>query len=422
MSTSSETNRISTSSTGMERQIEMYMNGLMGQTPDLPVDPAHLREAARETLDDRAWGYLDGGAGSGDTMSANRAAFRRWRLQPRMLRDVESRDLSTTVLGQTIRAPMLFAPIGVLGIIHEAAEVGVAEAARALDVPLVLSTAASRSMEDVAEAQGDGHRWFQLYWGKNDDVTESMVRRAEASGYSALVVTLDTTVLSWRDRDLENGYLPFLEGDGLGNYFSDPAFRSALDEPPEENPTQAILYFASMFSNPSLSWRDLDWLRDLTDLPIVLKGILDPADAVQAADHGVDGIIVSNHGGRQVDGAVAAIDALPRVADAVGDELELFFDSGIRRGSDILKAVALGARAVLVGRPYCHGLALNGADGAQTVMLNLLSELDLTLGLCGCASIREMTRDRILRADADGALTDASMPNPQAPGRGDGAQ
>lgn len=403
-------NQISTSSTGMERQIEVYMNGLTGQRPDLPVNPDDLRKAARDVLDERAWGYLDGGAGSGETMSANRAAFRRWRLQPRMLRDVESRDLSTTVLGRTIRAPMMFAPIGVLSIIHEDAETGVAKAAAALDLPLVLSTAASRSMEDVADAHGAGGlRWFQLYWGKNDDVTASMVRRAEENGYEAIVVTLDTTVLSWRDRDLENGYLPFLEGEGLGNYFSDPVFRSALDEPPEENPTQAILYFASMFSNPNLTWDDLTWLRGITDLPIVLKGILDPGDAARAADFGVDGVIVSNHGGRQVDGAVAALDALPRVADRVGDRLEVYFDSGIRRGSDILKAVALGARAVLVGRPYCHGLAVDGAKGAQTAMLNLLSELDLTLGLCGCTSVDEMTRERILRADASGTLTDASL-------------
>jgi len=403
-------NQISTSSTGMERQIEIYMNGLTGKCPDLPVNPDALREAARTALDARAWGYLDGGAGSGETMSANRAAFRKWPLQPRMLQDVESRDLSTTVLGQEIRAPMMFAPIGVLSIIHEEAEPAAAQAASALELPLVLSTAASRSMEEVAEAHGPGGlRWFQLYWGKNDDVTASMVRRAEESGYEAIVVTLDTTVLSWRDRDLEHGYLPFLEGEGLGNYFSDPVFRNVLDEPPEENPTQAILYVASMFSNPSLTWDDLHWLRDLTDLPIVLKGILDPVDAVRAADSGVDGIIVSNHGGRQVDGAVAALDALPRVADVVGDRLEVYFDSGIRRGSDILKAIALGARAVLVGRPYCHGLAIDGADGAQTVMLNLLSELDLTLGLCGCASIEEMTRDRLLRADASGTLTDASI-------------
>jgi len=397
-------NRVSSSSVGMERQVEMYMNGLQGKMPDYPVDPGKLRQAARDVLDDRAWGYLDGGAGSGDTMSANRAAFRRWRLEPRMLRGVENRDLTVQVLGTDIRAPMLFAPIGVLSIIHEEAEVAVAEAARRLELPLVLSTASSRSMEEVAGAQDDGTRWFQLYWGKNDDVTASMVERAEAAGYSALVVTLDTTVLSWRDRDLENGYLPFLEGEGLGNYFSDPAFREALDEPPEENPTQAILYFASMFSNPGLTWGDLDWLRDLTDLPIVLKGILSPADAERAADAGVEGVIVSNHGGRQVDGAVAALDALPRVADTVGDRLEIFFDSGIRRGSDILKALALGARAVLVGRPYCHGLALGGAEGAAAVMLNLLSDLDLTLGLCGCTGMDEMSRDRLLRAESDGSI------------------
>ncbi|PEN15185.1 alpha-hydroxy-acid oxidizing enzyme [Longibacter salinarum] len=396
--------RVSSSSVGMERQIEIYMNGLQGKAPDLPVDPDRLRIAAREVLDDRAWGYLDGGAGSGDTMSANRAAFRRWRLRPRMLQGVEDRDLHVQVLGSTIRAPMMFAPIGVLSIIHPAAEVAVAEAASTLNLPLVLSTAASRSMEEVADAQGDGARWFQLYWGKNDDVTASMVERAEASGYSAIVVTLDTTVLSWRDRDLENGYLPFLEGEGLGNYFSDPAFRRALDEPPEENPTQAILYFASMFSNPALTWDDLQWLRDLTDLPIVLKGILDPQDAKRAAEARVDGIIVSNHGGRQVDGAIAALDALPVVADAVGDQIEVFFDSGIRRGSDILKALALGARAVLVGRPYCHGLAIAGADGASEMMLNLLSDLDLTLGLTGCSSIDDVTRDLLLRADAEGGV------------------
>ncbi|HHP7236810.1 alpha-hydroxy-acid oxidizing protein [Longibacter sp.] len=397
-------NRVSSSSVGMERQVEMYMNGLQGNMPDYPVDPDKLRQAARDVLDDRAWGYLDGGAGSGDTMAANRAAFRRWRLEPRMLRGVENRDLSVQVLGTDIRAPLLFAPIGVLSIIHEQAEVAVAEASRRLDLPLILSTASSRSMEEVASAQGDGTRWFQLYWGKNDDVTASMVERAEAGGFSALVVTLDTTVLSWRDRDLENGYLPFLEGEGLGNYFSDPAFRGALDDPPEENPTQAILYFASMFSNPGLTWDDLDWLRDLTDLPIVLKGILSPTDAERAADAGVDGMIVSNHGGRQVDGAVAALDALPRVADAVGDRVEILFDSGIRRGSDILKALALGARAVLVGRPYCHGLALGGAEGAAAVMLNLLSDLDLTLGLCGCTGMDEMSRDRLLRAAPDGSI------------------
>ena len=393
---------VSASSVGMERQIQMYMEGLEGKTPDVPVDPTALRGAAREALDDRAWGYLDGGAGSGETMDANRAAFRRWRLRPRMLRGVEERDFSVSIFGDTFRAPLFFAPIGVLSIIHPEAEVAVARGAKALNLPMILSTASSRPMEEVADALGDTPRWFQLYWGKNPDVTRSMVERAEESGYSALVVTLDTTVLSWRDTDLDNGYLPFLEGEGLGNYFSDPAFRDALDDPPEVNPTQAILYFASIFSNPSLTWDDLAFLREVTDLPIVLKGILDPDDARRAADHGVEGIIVSNHGGRQVDGAIAALDALPDVANAVDEECEILFDSGIRRGSDALKACALGARAVLAGRPYCHGLAIGGANGAKAVMHNLLADLDLTLGLCGCRSLAELTRDRLVPADAQG--------------------
>lgn len=398
---------VSSSSIGMERQIEIYMKGLQGQHPDIPVDPDALRAAARKTLDERAWGYLDGGAGSGETVDVNRAAFRRWRLQPRMFRGVESRDLSTSLLGTSVQAPLLFAPVGVLSIIHPEAESAVARAAHAVGLPFVLSTASSKSLETVAEETA-GQRWFQLYWGKNEDVTASMVQRAEDAGYEALVVTLDTTLLAWRDRDLENGYLPFLEGEGLGNYFSDPAFRSALDEPPEENPTQAILYFASMFSNPSLTWRDLAWLRDLTGLPIVLKGILDPVDARRAVEAGVEGLIVSNHGGRQVDGAVAALDALPRVVQAVDGACEVYFDSGIRRGSDVLKALALGARAVLVGRPYCYGLALDGAAGAQSVMQNILADLDLTLGLTGCTSLEEMNRDRLLRAHSDGTLVDAS--------------
>jgi isopentenyl diphosphate isomerase/L-lactate dehydrogenase-like FMN-dependent dehydrogenase len=388
------------SSVGMERQLRMYMDGLAGQTPDHPVSMEALREAARDALDDEAWHYLDGAAGTGETMTANRRAFRRWRIVPRMLQGADERDLGVTLFGTQMRAPLLLAPIGVLSILHDDAETGAAQAARALDLPLVLSTAASRSMEDVAEAAGPTPRWFQLYWGKNPDVTVSMLERAEAAGYEAIVVTVDTTILAWRDRDLEQGYLPFLHGDGLANYFSDPAFRDALDEPPEANPTQAILYFASIFSNPSLTWDDLSFVREHTSLPILLKGLLHPDDARRAADHGADGVIVSNHGGRQVDGAIPALDALPRVAKAVGDDFPVLFDSGIRRGPDVIKALALGAEAVLVGRPYAYGLAAGGADGAEAALHNLLAELDLTMGLSGCASLDDIDRDLLARVDA----------------------
>lgn len=387
----------SASSVGMERQLGIYMNGLSGQTPEFPVAIDELREVARQTLTPEAWDYLDGGAGSGETMQANLDAFTAWRLVPRMLEGADPRDLGVELFGRTLRAPMLLAPIGVLSIIHEEAESAVARAAASLNLPMVLSTAASRSIEDIADTLGDTPRWFQLYWGKNPDITVSMIERAEEAGYEALVVTLDTTMLAWRDRDLQRGYLPFLHGEGLANYFTDPAFRDALDEPPEENPTQAILYFASTFSNPSLSWDDLAFLRKHTDLPIVLKGILHPGDVERAVDHGASGIIVSNHGGRQVDGAIAALDALVQIVEAADERLEILFDSGIRRGSDIVKALALGASAVLVGRPYVYGLAAGGERGTHHALLNLLAEFDLTLGLCGCAAARDLSMEWLHR-------------------------
>ena len=395
----------------MERQIERYMSGMQGQPSPYPMNLKALREAAREALTPEAWGYLAGGAGTEATMRANRSAFDHWKLVPRMLRGPAERDLSVEVLGRRWRAPVMLAPIGVLSIIHEQAEIGAARAAHETNFPLALSTAASSTLEDVAEVMGgtgeDGEassdmgppRWFQLYWGKNDDLTASLVRRAEEAGYEALLVTLDTTMLAWRPRDLEQGYLPFLHGEGLANYFSDPAFRAALDEPPEENPTQAVLYFASVFSNPALTWDDLAFLREQTDLPLVLKGILHPDDARKARDHGAAGVVVSNHGGRQVDGAAGALHLLPDVADAVGEDLTVLFDSGIRTASDVIKAVALGAEAVLLGRPYCYGLAAGGREGMTHVLNNLLADLDLTLGLSGHASFDALSREALRTAD-----------------------
>ena len=325
-------------------------------------------------------------------MRANLKAFEQWRIVPRHLRNIAERDLRVTIFGQTHRVPFLLAPIGVQGIIHRDGEVAVARAAARLNVPVVLSTASSKTMEEVASAMDRSPRWFQLYWPKDPELAKSFIKRAEAASYAVLVVTLDTPLLSWRERDIQNAYLPFLEGDGLANYFSDPVFRAALKEPPEKQPLAAVRHFAQVFSNAAWTWSDLKWLRKQTGLPIVLKGILHPDDAKMALRYGADGIMVSNHGGRQVDGAIAALDALPAVVKAVGSRTTVLFDSGIRRGADVFKAIALGARAVLLGRPYMWGLAVGGEKGVRHVLENFIADIDLTLGLAGYTSFAQLNQ------------------------------
>jgi isopentenyl diphosphate isomerase/L-lactate dehydrogenase-like FMN-dependent dehydrogenase len=255
-------------------------------------------------------------------------------------------------------------------------------------------------MEEIAEANGDAPRWYQLYWPTDEELAASLVRRAEEAGYSALVVTIDNFIVGWKPRDLQQAYVPFLEGIGIAQYTSDPVFRAALDKSPEEDIGAAVGHFLGLFNNPGLTWNDLDWLRGRTSLPIVLKGILHPDDAREAKERGVDGLIVSNHGGRQVDGAIASLDALPDIADAVGDDLALLLDSGIRSGADAVKALALGADAVLLGRPYLWGLALGGQAGVETVLRSFLAELDLTLALTGHAALDELDRSALRPAPA----------------------
>ena len=262
-----------------DRQNHIYLAGLQGQRPTIPISPDEMEAQARAKLSPEAFAYVAGGAGGEDTMRANREAFARWRIVPRMLRDVSTRDLRVEVLGQQFATPIMLAPVGVLSIVHPDAEVAVARAAASMGVPFTLSTAASRPMEEVARAAGGAQRWYQLYWSRDPELTASMVRRAEAAGYGAIVVTLDTRMLSWRERDLQNAYLPFLLGEGVGNYFSDPVFRQALDRPIEENPQAAIMHFVRVFSNAALTWDDLGFLRQHTRLPILLKGILHPEDA-----------------------------------------------------------------------------------------------------------------------------------------------
>ena len=379
---------------GVERQFQVYMAGLGGRKPDIPVSPAELERQANERMTPEARGYL---SGMPDTMHSNQMAFRRWQIVPRMLRDVSQRDLSISLLGMDLPFPLLLAPIGVQSLLDSEAEVAVARAAANVGVPLILSTASSKSLEEVSTAIGETLHWFQLYWSKDRDLTASLVRRAEQAGYKAIVVTLDTGLLGWREQDIQNAYLPFLRGEGLANYMSDPVFRQSLQQAPEEDFFATVQRFIAIFANPALRWQDLSFLREHTSLPILLKGILHPEDASKALEYGMNGIIVSNHGGRQVNGACAALDALPRVVEAVQGQIPVLFDSGIRRGSDIIKALALGAQAVLLGRPYLWGLALAGEEGVREVLLNLLADLDLTLALSGYRSFKELDSSVLVR-------------------------
>jgi lactate 2-monooxygenase len=359
------------------------------QPPEWPVSFEDWERAAEEKLDSGAFGYIAGGAGEESTMRANLDAFKSWRIRPRMLAGNAVRDISVDVLGLHSPAPFFLAPVGVLSIAHEEAEVGVAKASASSGVPMLLSSAATNSIEEVAATGAP--RWFQLYWVNDREICASFVERAEAAGYGAIVVTLDTLTLGWRPRDLRQAYLPFIKGEGCGQYFSDPVFLSRLDKTPEEDMLTAAAMMLATFPNLGLTWDDLDWLRGQTKLPILVKGVLTADDAALALQHGVDGVIVSNHGGRQVDGAVGALDAFVEVRDALPDAVVLM-DGGIRCAADVLKAMALGADAVLLGRPYAYALAVGGQRGVEELIQNLMAEIDLNLALAGGHSIRDLDR------------------------------
>jgi lactate 2-monooxygenase len=375
--------------------VEIYGRGMGGETPAVPVPVEELERLARETMEERAANYVFAGAGTEDTMLANREAFRRRRIVPRMLRDVAERDLSTTVLGTKLPAPLLLAPIGVQKVVHEDGELGTARAAAAVGLPMIASTASHFTMEEIAEASGEGPRWFQLYWPNDPELLESFVGRAEAAGYGAIVVTVDTFIPGWKPRDLQQAWLPFLEGSGNANYFQDPIFRAGLERTPEEDMAAATGRYLGVLSNPALTWDDLARLRELTSLPILVKGIQHVEDAREAMGRGIDGIVVSNHGGRQVDGALGSLDALGPIAAAVGGELTVLFDSGVRSGADVFKALALGADAVCLGRPYVWGLALDGQAGVETVLKMVLAELDLTMALCGYTGADQLSLEAL---------------------------
>ena len=371
---------------GSQFQNEIYVTG---ESP-WPVGADEWEALASEKLEAGPFGYIAGGAGSEATVRANREAFGRRRLRPHMLAGNTVRDLSVEILGTSSPFPFFLAPVGVLSIAHSDGELAPARAAAGLRVPFILSSAASHSIEEVAAAMGDAPRWFQLYWVSDREVVESLVHRADASGYAAIVVTLDTLTLGWRPRDLRNAYLPFRQGEGIAQFTSDPVFRSRLSVAPEDDPLVAAGTMLAMFPNLALRWEDFAWLRGLTALPLLAKGVLTAEDAVRAFDAGVDGIVVSNHGGRQVDGAVASLDALVEVRAAVGPDAPVLMDGGIRGGADVLKALALGANAVLLGRPYVYGLAVGGQPGVEAVLQQLAAETDLTLALVGGTVARDL--------------------------------
>jgi lactate 2-monooxygenase len=409
--------------TGRRRQSSIYLDGMAGFRPLLPVDAAELERRARRLMSAEAFAYVAGGAGLESTVDANRRAFERWRILPHMLNDVSQRDTSVELFGDRLPGPFLLAPIGVLEMAHPQADLAVAKAAAAEGIPMIFSSQASKPMEACAGIMGKSPRWFQLYWSKSDELVLSFVSRAEACGCRAIVVTLDTTLLGWRTRDLDLAYLPFLRGKGIAQYTSDPVFSQQISTPlagaanrtritpstlaafwellhsypgsffsnlRSGRPRRAVQHFIDIYSRPSLTWDELKFLRKHTELPILLKGILRGDDARKALTHGIDGLIVSNHGGRQVDGAIASLDALPAVVDAVKGRVPVLLDSGVRGGADTFKALTLGARAVCIGRPYVYGLAIAGQRGVQEVIRNFMADFDLTMGLAGCRSVSEI--------------------------------
>lgn len=410
----------------VERQRNIYLNGLSGTISKIPTSPQALEEKARKKMSAKAFAYVAGGAGKELTVKRNRDAFAQYQIKPRMLRDVSDYDTSVSFLGHDLPAPILLSPVGVLDLCHPQADLAVGKAAAELGIPYIFSNQASIPMETVSAAMGDGLRMFQLYWSKSYDLVASLVSRAEACGCKAIVVTLDTTMLGWRLRDLDEAYLPFLRGKGIAQYTSDPVFQALLDEPEEEappkpkinlstlkavwellnnypdsfwtnlrsgRPMRAVRQFTNMYTNPSLNWKDLPFLREHTKLPIILKGIHHPEDARRAVDAGVDGLIISNHGGRQVDGAVSTIEMLPAIKAVVDKDFPLLLDSGVRTGADVFKALALGANAICIGRPYAYGLALDGQSGVSMVVKNLWADFELTMRLSGCASASAISAD-----------------------------
>ncbi|WDM10902.1 alpha-hydroxy-acid oxidizing protein [Streptomyces lavenduligriseus] len=378
-------------------QYEIYLDGLRGEVPSLPMAYADLEAQAQAAMSPSVRSYVAGGAGDEHTQRANVTAFEGWGLVPRMMVSPTRRDLSVDLFGMRLATPLFMAPVGVIGLCPQVGhgDLAAARASARTGVPMVASTLTVDPMEEVAPEFGDTPGFFQLYTPTDREVAESLVQRAEAAGFRGIVVTLDTWIPGWRPRDLATANFPQLRGHCLANYFSDPVFRSRLAKSPEDDPEAAVLHWVRLFGNP-LTWDDLPWLRSMTDLPLILKGICHPDDVRRAKDGGVDGVYCSNHGGRQANGGLPALDALPAVVEAA-DGLPVLFDSGVRTGADVVKAVALGATAVGIGRPYAYGAALGGTDGIVHVLRALLAETDLLMAVDGYPTLADLTPEALRR-------------------------
>ncbi|MHA6799626.1 alpha-hydroxy-acid oxidizing protein [Bounagaea algeriensis] len=378
-------------------QHEIYLGGLSGQMPAYPVDVASLERKAAEVLPWWVHSYVAGGAGDENTQQRNASEFHRWGLVPRMLNGAYERDLSVTLFGHTLPHPLFLAPIGVLGLCSQDfhGDLATARACARAGVPLAASTLTQDPLEDVSAALESTPGWFQLYPPKDEELMLNLVHRAEHAGYQALVVTVDTWVTGWRPRDLNRANFPQLRGYCLSNYTSDPVFERLCGD--VDDPRAVVGTWASVFGK-SLGWADVDLLRRNTNLPIVLKGLQHPEDVRRARDHGVDGIYCSNHGGRQANGGIPALALLPDVVDAAGD-LPVLFDSGVRSGTDAVKALALGASAVGLGRPYAYALALGGTDAVVHLLRSVLAEADLLMAIDGYPDLAALRRAGLRRVE-----------------------
>ncbi|WP_342504161.1 alpha-hydroxy acid oxidase [Lysinibacillus sp. FSL L8-0126] len=374
---------------------DLLLKNITAQAP-FPICFADLEKAVAEKIEAGPFGYIRSGAGGEQTLRNNRAAFEKYSIVPRFLKDVSNVQTSINLFGKTYPTPLLFAPVGMNGMVHDEGELAVVRAAKHLNMPYIQSTVSTYALEEVAQAAPSATKWFQLYWSTNEEIAFSMVARAEAAGFEAIVLTVDTVMLGWREEDVRNQFSPLKLGYARGNYMNDPVFTATLPDDSFESYVQGVLQ--NVF-HPTLNWKHVRELKKRTNLPILLKGILHPEDAKLAIDNGIDGIIVSNHGGRQLDGVIGSLDALPAIAKVVNGQIPIILDSGVYRGMDALKALALGADAVAIGRPFVYGLALEGQQGVEKVMTNLYDELKVSIALAGATSIKGLRNITLVKHD-----------------------
>lgn len=374
---------------------DLLLKNITAQAP-FPICFADLEKAVAEKIEAGPFGYIRSGAGGEQTLRNNRAAFEKYSIVPRFLNDVSNVDTSVHLFGKTYPTPLLFAPVGMNGMVHDDGELAVVRAAQNLNIPYIQSTVSTYDLEEVAQAAPSATKWFQLYWSTNEEIAFSMAVRAEAAGFEAIVLTVDTVMLGWREEDVRNQFSPLKLGYARGNYMNDPVFTATLPDDSFESYVQGVLQ--NVF-HPTLNWEHVRELKKRTNLPILLKGILHPEDAKHAIDNGIDGIIVSNHGGRQLDGVIGSLDALPAIVKVVNGQIPIILDSGVYRGMDALKALALGANAVAIGRPFVYGLALEGQQGVEKVMTNLYDELKVSIALAGATSVKGLRNITLVKQD-----------------------